>query len=70
MSAWQPIETAPKDGTRILIFVPDDDDGDCFKVAYYGGHPKQRGWLARGFWGADDVPSHWQPLPLPPEAQS
>lgn len=60
MSDWQPIETAPKDGTSVLI---------------YGGNPlgpliaRSWGgsvWSDGSFPGVTD-PTHWQPLPEPPE---
>jgi hypothetical protein len=54
MSTWQPIETAPKDGTEILAW-----DGDQHIVAWFDGD-----WRF-----SDDrqcFPTHWQPLPAPP----
>lgn len=74
---WQPIETAPKDGTEILIFQP------AFEK--YGVKSWQReriavvswqhfGWSIDHVSGAeceDDFDyaavTHWQPLPNPPE---
>lgn len=60
MSEWQPIETAPRDGTRVIVFVPVLDDGDVlgkslvFEACY-------RPWG----WGCE--PTHWMPLPDPPQ---
>lgn len=66
---WQPIATAPKDGTRILLgrFVPGDE---------YDGHMQvDRWWSAkdkRSFVGFAQFnptywpPTHWQHLPAPP----
>lgn len=58
---WQPIETAPRDGTEVLLF----DNG------IYG-----LGWWALGEWrdfgdagcaGSEAfAPTHWMPLPKPP----
>ena len=56
---WQPIETAPKDGTVILLW------NDRCELAFWNG----RSWddgdfhddLGHGF-------THWQPLPTPPPA--
>jgi hypothetical protein len=71
--AWQPIETAPKDGTRILVF----DESWC------GGLPQQRVsyWqpyavqqraneplIQRGSWMGVSIATHWMPLPEPPAA--
>lgn len=63
---WRPMESAPRDGTRILIYVPDDDDGETHKVASWGPSPYRSGWSYRGGWMAGDVPQCWMPLPEPP----
>lgn len=69
---WQPIETAPKDGTSVLLFKQSMD----FKIRGYGywegGDSFVSGWISKGF---DDTfgnlglanPSHWMPLPEPPK---
>jgi len=67
MAEWQPIETAPKDGTRILLgwagCVGDYAQGPV-AIGYYLGKRLQLD-------NADDNekvhPQVWQPLPLPPQ---
>ena len=64
MARWQPIETAPKDGTKILAYDP-DRGGSC-EILYWGS------WKGKGAWQDDEAngyyePSHWMPLPEPPQ---
>lgn len=59
---WQQIETAPRDGTEILIFT-----GFCFYVVTYDDRFSAP-WRIRDSEGLNDhVPTHWMPLPEPPE---
>lgn len=65
MGDWQPIETAPKDGTHVLAYVPWAVQP---KVLFWGVYcdawvcpaselgPDPEGW----------VPTHWLPLPEAP----
>jgi Protein of unknown function (DUF551) len=68
---WQPIETAPKDGTDVLLYLPDADppvrlgryvaqgvtrSGHWFSYAGRVKSPRDR----------EIVPSHWMPLPEAP----
>jgi len=62
---WMPIETAPKDGTKILLWP-----------GYLMGGDPMSGWWARlaGKWVSagepfEVAPTHWRPLPAPPAAQ-
>jgi hypothetical protein len=65
---WQPIETAPKDGTGILVI--DDNVMDGFhQVVFWDDDAKQPGWN----WATSDGPSfhrecftHWKPLDKTP----
>jgi len=55
--AWQPIETAPKDGTRVLLATPRGRMADGEFHARYG------------VWSWPYVmvePTLWRPLPTPP----
>jgi hypothetical protein len=73
---WQPIETAPKDGTEVLVWNGGNDGfyttPGQMGVAYWGrqGFPeRKRAWCASDC--CDGVttytPTHWMPLPAPPQ---
>lgn len=69
MSTWQAIETAPKDGTWVFLFVP-------------GHGPARARWYVSlhlgidGVWQSFDTGNtihrgtHWMPLPDPPKDAS
>ena len=82
MNEWQPIETAPKDGSAVLLCWATDADGkavnwfedlstaDVFvQVASWWG---DEGWVVYCDMVQEPrlhfVPTHWMPLPLPPGA--
>lgn len=62
LSAWQPIETAPKDGSHILLFCQDSS------VKIGGGYwfAKKNCWVHGGYMRRLSDPTHWQPLPATP----
>lgn len=57
---WQPIETAPKDGEDVLLWIPSESD---FLIAFWRDDANdwdtQDGWLSM-------TPSHWM-RPEPPK---
>lgn len=66
---WQPIETAPKDRTCILLFIPCDGAGagDAMTCAYYCEDHKN---FVDNWNGIIFMPlhaTHWMPLPEPPQ---
>lgn len=59
---WNPIETAPEDGTKVLLIA-----------TIYSTPPKPVmvvGWYSRGWWTYANATlshvSHWMPLPEKP----
>jgi len=66
---WQPIETAPRDGTNILVLM----EGVVIEAS----------WQGSGYWvvscvsshgcgccGSDnEEPTHWMPLPAAPKGE-
>ena len=62
---WQPICTAPKDGTRILIFEAKEGTAGTVRVSCWRNDTIPSGWA-----GSEHTPSHWLPLPHPPNKES
>ena len=59
MTEWQPIETAPKDGTRVLIYYP--TLGETHICGFADGC-----WQS-GIWSSPRIePTYWQHEPAPP----
>ncbi len=58
---WQPIETAPKDGTEVLVW-----DGYGVKIAWWEPYRRTTGGV--WFYDGDNYtwPTHWMPLPEEP----
>jgi hypothetical protein len=65
--AWQPIETAPKDGTEVLLWIKGDEESPR-KGRWEERLDLRRGhkWCVAYGW-CEDTPTHWMPLPEPPE---
>lgn len=59
MSNWPPIETAPKDGTEILIWV---ERPHRYRAAWWD----ERYGAYVDTWMCYEDATHWQPLPDPP----
>lgn len=76
MSEWKPIDTAPKDGTTVLLSTLDIDAAQYVIAAFFegsadfGGSPDDGpGWYLYPTNGNHQVigePTHWMPLPQPP----
>ncbi len=68
---WQPIETAPKDGTLIEI----REKSGRVQIAQWGepGYNEPNWWvqLTQGGFSMNEYPTtnvtHWRPLPAPPK---
>ena len=62
-NGWQPIETAPRDGTRVLCWGPPMMVAECEWRFFQG---------TTGWWRSNQCPqvrpTHWMPLPAPPAA--
>lgn len=74
---WQPIETAPRDGTDVLLFLPKLQTGvwvgrfvDSEDFQYGKSVRKRQYWsigVSLTFLSGDDAkPTHWMPIPEGP----
>lgn len=70
MTSWQPISTAPRDGTAVLIAEADGNVTACYWSTSV--------WADGGAWiselsRSDTVhyhPTHWMPIPPPPKDEN
>lgn len=71
--SWQPIDTAPRDGTDVLVLLHPEiavRHGAKMEICHYEDRPLLgETWTAqnRGFSTELAGATHWQPLPPPPE---
>lgn len=68
---WYPIETAPQDGTHIIIGgkqVAPAEGKYRTKTGCITAYEKRcgAGWTRTAFPDVGLFPTHWQPLPAPP----
>jgi hypothetical protein len=63
---WQPIESAPKDGTRLWLFFPTRDEDDQQQVGWWHDTISGAYWVNHADSDMPE-PSHWRPLPAPPQ---
>jgi hypothetical protein len=78
---WQPIETAPKDGTEILAYEKCDylySNGEIKpferikivrwdEVMQWDNPEDEHDWLTGSSFDEQINPTHWMPLPKPPQ---
>jgi hypothetical protein len=64
-AGWQGIETAPDDGREIVVYRGDlsPDEPNIVAIVKADG-----AWWRRNR-DLRSIPTHWQPLPSPPELQ-
>lgn len=63
---WQPIETAPIDGTWFIAFWPVAAVEDQVRVTQWMNDPWEPCFIDSNQWIDLTQPTHWMPLPEPP----
>lgn len=69
---WQPIETAPKDGTVVMLWVKNWRKTIPVMIGWYGKitFENPAGWVGEHCKvNHIDQPTHWMPLPPPPNSK-
>lgn len=78
MSEWQLIETAPKDGSLVMLYLPDSAvrpitfarwSSEAHYDRFGNRFPSNGDWyedLGDQGWPIDVDATHWMPLPEPP----
>lgn len=70
MSEWRPIESAPRDGTLLLLAVP--GGVTVGRWVRHRAYAQCWAWMAEPWPQCDFLfalePTHWAPLPPPPES--
>jgi hypothetical protein len=61
-SGWQPIDTAPKDGSYVMAYGPNNR----FQIVAWEAGEYGLGWHDNNGEGLYKDLTHWQPLPLAP----
>jgi hypothetical protein len=65
---WQPIATAPKDGTTVVYVVARRVSSDAPAVMWGYWNTRLEGWYRFAAKAPTRIyPTHWMPLPSPPE---
>ena len=64
-SQWKPIDTAPKDGTKFLIWWPTWNN--TAEIGYYSTRRNRFECNKVMYYQDSDLPTHWMPLPEPPK---
>lgn len=68
-AGWQPIETAPKDGTWVLIHIYRNDISAAHQAGVSYSTNDEKEWRGRAGLRFTCEPTHWQPLPDPPREE-
>lgn len=70
VTAWQPMSTAPRDGTRVLVWSATER---AYHVLSFDNSPPP-GWMSQAgdyvVFEDQESLSHWMPLPAPPRGGS
>ena len=62
---WREIDTAPKDGTHVLLYFP---DGEGAHEGWWAWTRPDRWWVANTCYECEfGEPTRWMPLPEPPK---
>jgi len=68
-SKWQPIETAPKDGTAVDLWVKSGDGKMRWRIPDCWWHTGSNLWRALSVAIHPSNVTHWMPPPDPPETR-